>query len=66
MNTDEELRTLLAQANQHAEELDRTLASMHAFVDMPVAFSRSALVDELGFDASAQTVAPQLLHAIRG
>lgn len=66
MNTDEELRNLLAQANQHAEELDRMLVSMHAFVDMPVAISRSAIVEELGFDASVEVVAPQLLHAMRG
>lgn len=66
MNTDEDLRRLLAQANRHAEDLDRMLASMHEFVDLPVAFSRAGLVEELGFDASAVVLAPELFHAIRG
>lgn len=66
MNTDEELRRLLAQANRHAEDLERMLASMHEFVDLPVAFSRSGLVEELGFDASVGVFAPELFHAIRG
>lgn len=52
MDEDTKLAALMKQAERNAAELDRMLDAMTEFRDMPVAFSRDALVEELGFDAN--------------
>ena len=50
MDEDTMLAALMKQAERNAHELDRTLGIIRDLGDLPLAFSREALVDELGFD----------------
>ena len=49
MDDEMKLAELMKQAERNANELDRMLEAMRDLGDLPVAFSRDALVDELGF-----------------
>lgn len=50
MDEDTKLADLMKQVERNADELERTLGMIRELGDLPVAFSRDALVDELGFD----------------
>ena len=68
MDHDTQLAALLKQADENAKELDRTIAAIQELGDLPVAFSRDALVEELGFDFAAKAPAainPTMLGALR-
>ena len=54
MDYETKLAELMRQVDQNAVELDRTIAAMSELRDFDVAFSREALVDGLGFDATIQ------------
>jgi hypothetical protein len=56
MDHDTNLTELMKQVDHDADELDRMLAAIRDLGDLGalnVAFSRDALVEELGFDATA-------------
>ncbi|MBX3190320.1 MAG: hypothetical protein KF819_25195 [Labilithrix sp.] len=47
MNHDSKLVELMRLVERNADELDKMLAAMRDFEELPVAFSRQALLDEL-------------------
>jgi hypothetical protein len=53
MDQDTKLAELAKLADANASELERMIGAIRELGDLPVAFSREALVDELGFDAAA-------------
>ncbi|MDB4938395.1 MAG: hypothetical protein JWP87_5367 [Labilithrix sp.] len=55
MDHDTNLTELMKQVEQNADELDRMLGAIRDLGDLPVAFSREALVEELGFDTAVTT-----------
>ena len=50
MDQDTKLAALSQLAERNADELERTFAKIRDLGELPVAFSRDALVEELGFD----------------
>ena len=58
MDEDTKLAELMKQVERNAHALDRTIEMIRDLGDMPVAFSREALVESLGFDChNAVTIA---------
>ncbi len=50
MDQDTQLAALTQLAERNADELERTFAKIRDLGELPIAFSRDALVEELGFD----------------
>ena len=65
MDQDTKLAELLKQAEGNADVLERTLQTIRDLGDLPIAFSRDALVDELGFDANPVTSIALPMSALR-
>jgi hypothetical protein len=55
MNEDTKLAALMKQVERNADELERTFGMIRDLGDLPFAFSRDALVEELGFDSTLTT-----------
>jgi hypothetical protein len=65
MDHETKLAELMKQAEENAQRLERAIQTVRDMGELPFAFSREALVEELGFDLTLETTTALPSSALR-